>query len=210
MKTFISKYKWLQPALMFTLALLAGRMAYASRFTFLFIPWNLFLAIVPLYFSHRLSTATTPGRAAIYIALWLLFFPHAMYIVTDLFHLRQRIGIPMWYDLLILLSAAMTGVIMGFLSLREVERYLQRTIKAGYVPWVIFCAFLLCGYGIYLGRYLRWNSWDIVVQPVDLLSDIAYNIIHPLRNKECWTLTLLFGLWMHILYTYFKRLKGAL
>ena len=138
---------------------------------------------------------------------WLLFFPNAMYIITDIFHLRERPGIPEWYDLLILFSAAMSGVIVGFLSLQNVEQYLNTRIDKKYIPWVILSFFLLCGYGIYLGRYLRWNSWDIITQPVSLLTDIKQDILHPIRNDQSWMLSTLFGIWLYILYKYFKRLS---
>ncbi len=210
MKDFISKYNWLKPALLFTLTLIVCRMVYSLSVIFLFIPWNLLLAAVPLFFSYKLNTAQTEKRGYAFLALWLLFFPNAMYIMTDLFHLKQREGVPLWYDLLILFSAATTGIIMGFVSLLNVERYLQKKIPARYISWAIFGFFMLCGYGIYLGRYLRWNSWDIVAQPSGLLSDVLYDFVHPFRNRECWILTLLFGVWMHILYKYFKRIKGTI
>jgi uncharacterized membrane protein len=209
MKSFIRKYQWLKPALLFTFSLLLCRIVYSQSFVFLFIPWNIFLAIVPLYFSYQLNRIRTDKGAYAYLALWLLFFPNAMYIVTDLFHLRPRVDVPLWYDLLILLSAAITGVIIGFMSLLEVERFLQRKIPARYVPRIISGFFVLCGYGIYLGRYLRWNSWDILMQPGSLAADIVCHIIHPFRNMECWILTVLFGLWMHIMYRYFKGIKGT-
>lgn len=169
--------------------------------------WNLFLAVIPLYFSFQLSQVKTRKAGWLYLCAWLLFFPNAMYIVTDLFHLKDHPGIPKWYDLLILISAAITGVIMGFLSLFTVERYLCRIVGNRYMKLIISGCFFLCGYGVYLGRYLRWNSWDIITQPFSLFTDIAMDIIHPFRNIQCWTLSLLFGIWLYILYSYFKKFR---
>ncbi len=202
---FATKYKWLRPALLFTSGLLACRIVYSLSFDFFFILWNLFLGVVPLYCSYRLNQETRQKLAWVYLVLWLLFFPNAMYIVTDLFHLRQRGDVPLWYDLLLLFSAAVTGIVMGFCSLRQVERFLAKYVRAQYISWFTSCFFLLCGYGIYLGRYLRWNSWDVIAQPLGLAKDIMYNIIHPFKSGECWTLTLLFGVWLHIMYGFFRR-----
>lgn len=202
---FIRKYKWLLPSLLFTNVLLLARIAYAQKPTFIFIPWNLFLAILPLYFAYQLNSKQVTGaKAWALTALWLLFFPNSMYIITDLFHLRERGNVPLWYDLLILISAAIMGIIMGFASLAQVERFFKDRVPAKYMHCILLCVFMLCGYGIYIGRYLRWNSWDIIAQPFGLFSDMAYHIVHPLRNMECWLLTALFGIWMYMLYSYFR------
>ena len=218
---FYKKYSWLLPMFLFTAALLAGRMIHTRSHMFLFIPWNLFLALVPLYFSYKLHEVTGKMKAIACFIVWLLFFPNAMYIITDLFHLKKMNRIPEWYDLLILFSAAITGVIVGYLSLYNVERYIVRYIynadtktpatkrKALYLQLVVAVIFLLCGYGIYLGRYLRWNSWDIIGDPFSLAEDIAQDIFHPFRNKECWLLTSIFGIWLYLMYRFFKRLQQS-
>jgi uncharacterized membrane protein len=205
--SFYKTYKWLLPMLGFNFALIVCRVAVTFKLTLAFIPWNVFLAAVPLYFSFKLDKASKYS-GWLFLVLWLLFFPNAMYIVTDLFHLKQRAMIPLWYDLLILFSAALNGIIMGFLSLQHVEHFLRGKIPTRYIHPIILPVFILCGYGIYLGRYMRWNSWDIIADPISLMNDIRYDIIHPIRNMECWLLSLLFGVWMYLLYRYFKKLSG--
>ncbi len=217
--TFCKKYNWLLPLFLFTAALLAGRVIHTRSLMFLFIPWNLFLALVPLYFSHKLHEVAGKMKATACFIVWLLFFPNAMYIITDLFHLKQMKRVPEWYDLLILFSAAITGVIVGYLSLYNVERYVVRYMhtanaetqtwkrKEIYVQLLVAAILLLCGYGIYLGRYLRWNSWDIIGDPFSLAEDIAQDIFHPFRNKECWLLTSIFGIWLYLMYRFFTRLR---
>jgi len=204
---FYRTYKWLMPLFLFTGCLLAGRVVHTRSMGLLFIPWNLFLALIPLYFSHRLGQTARPLKAWLFFGAWLVFLPNAMYIITDLFHLKKMRQIPEWYDLLILFSAAITGVIIGYLSLHNAERFLKRHIKPVAVHAVLISIFLLCGYGIYLGRYLRWNSWDIIADPFSLLDDVKDDVFHPFHNRECWLLTLLFGVWLYILYHYFKKLK---
>ena len=192
---------------LFTGCLLIGRVIHSHSLEMIFIPWNLFLAILPLYFSYRLEIDSNKMVTTFCFIAWLVFFPNAMYIITDLFHLKKMHRIPEWYDLLLLFSAAITGTIIGYLSLHNVERFLARYIKAGYVQVILVCFFLLCGYGIYLGRYLRWNSWDIIADPFSLLDDVKDDIFHPFHNRGCWLLTLLFGVWLQILYSYFKKLR---
>jgi len=168
--------------LLFTGALIIVRVIHTSYHTFLFIPWNLFLALVPLYFSFRLLKTDSRRMAWVYMAAWLLFFPNSMYIITDLFHLANRKSMPQWYDLLILFSAAIEGIVIGFLSLIDVEKFLRLHIGKRFIPLALLFVFLISGYGIYLGRYLRWNSWDIITEPADLFLDIARDIVHPFRN----------------------------
>ena len=206
---FKQKYKWLLPMFVFIGLLLIGRVIRTGTVTFLFIPWNLLLAGVPLYFSYKLIQSTDRKMAVTLFLVWLLFFPNSMYIITDLFHLQERPFIPLWYDLIILFSSAMLGIILGYLSVVNVEVYIRRHIKSRNIPIALLSFFLLCGYGIYLGRYLRWNSWDIVTQPFSILTDMIQDVIHPFRNKECWLLTSLFGTWLHIMYWYVKKLRAG-
>ena len=207
---FIKQYKWLIPLISFTASLLLVRVAYTRSLTFAFVPWNLLLAVLPLYFSYQVNNKHGKTVKLILFCLWLLFFPNAMYIITDLFHLHERQEIPQWYDLLILFSAALNGVIMGMASLHGIEVLLLKAIKIKYVPVIIFLLFLLCGYGIYLGRYLRLNSWDIITRPFLLLSDIRQDVIHPFRYSQSWMVSILFATWLCILYKYFKKLGTQL
>ncbi len=204
---FRKQYQWLMPMIIFIGALLIGRMVRTGSVMFLFIPWNLILAVVPLYISYHLVKTNSRIGAGVLMLLWLLFFPNAMYIITDLFHLVKREHVPLWYDLILLFSSAILGAIMGFLSVINVEQYLRRFINHRSIPWVILSFFLLCGYGVYLGRYLRWNSWDVIADPVSLMGDMLQDIIHPFRNKQCWMLTLFFGVWLQIMYRYFKKVR---
>jgi len=205
--TFIRTYKWLLPLLLFTGTLLAGRIIDTHSLGLVFIVWNLFLGILPLWFSHWLDSGGNKLKAWLLFAAWLVFFPNSMYIITDLFHLQKLHKIPEWYDLLLLFSAAITGAIIGYLSLFNVERFLYRQLKKPLVEVILISIFLLCGYGIYLGRYLRWNSWDILSDPFSLLDDVKEDVFHPFHNRGCWLLTLLFGVWMYLVYRYFKRLN---
>ncbi len=144
--------------------------------TFLFLVWNLFLAWIPYGIALFLEGSYRYFQSRWIIGLmlisWLLFFPNAPYILTDLLHLRSRAPIPYWYDLMLLISFAWTGLLLGFLSLYEVQVFFRRRFN-NWVSWsVSFSAIVLCAFGIYLGRFLRWNSWDILTNPQGLFQDI--------------------------------------
>ncbi len=160
-------------------ALLVGRYATTGEWVFLWMVWNLFLA-------------------------WLLFLPNAPYMVTDLLHLRPRAGVPLWYDALLLFTFAWAGCVLGFASLsvvhRRVEAWLGRA--AGWA--VVGGVGLLSGFGIYLGRFLRWNSWDVLTRPGALAEDVLVRVLRPADHPRTWAITLLFALFMWCAYAVFR------
>lgn len=205
----MKKYNWILPPIVFSMVLVFSRVIYSGTFMYLFLVWNLFLALLPVYFSLKAREAKQSFKLLVYSCAWLLFFPNSMYIVTDLFHLSHRPPVQLWYDLLLLFSTAVNGVVLGFLSLSNMEEVFSKYRVGVHRRIIVFCLMLLCGYGIYLGRFERWNSWDLIFQPYWLLYDIASDIIHPYRNKDVWALTLLFGTWMYLLYIYALKFKDA-
>ena len=156
--------------------------------TFFFLIWNLFLAWIPYWISLTLDSfykwSESKTLIGILLFAWLLFFPNAPYIITDLLHLRNRAPIPHWYDLMLFLSFAWTGLILGLISLYEVHRFLNQHVSK-FVSWCcIVFAIGLSGLGVYIGRVLRWNSWDILTTPMDLFHDLFYIIINPSAFPE--------------------------
>lgn len=199
------KYNWLMPSLLFTLSLISIRVFKTQSIMFTFLAWNLFLGMLPLYFSLRCRHASSRSTMIAWLAVWLLFFPNSIYIVTDLFHLQERDEMPLWYDLVLLSSAAVNGIVYGMLSLHNIERKLRHYTSRAKVDTIIFTALFLCGYGIYLGRYMRWNSWDIITSPLSLMQDVCYHVLHPVRNHSIWLLSGVFGVWMYLLYNLVRK-----
>jgi len=156
---------------------------YRGSQTFLFLNWNLFLAWIPYLIAISLPFFYKNNFPKIIIAglivSWLLFFPNAPYILTDLLHLRKRSGIPLWYDMMLFSSFAWTGLILGYLSLLEVQSFLGQFFSKKIIHVLSVSSLLLCGFGIYLGRFQRWNSWDIVTNPTSLFVDIFNLITQP-------------------------------
>ncbi len=179
-----------------SIALFGVRVLYSGNTTFFFLNWNLFLAWIPLLAAAAAwalqAEADRPRlRVTPLLALWLLFLPNAPYILTDLIHLAPRNNVPLWYDLLLLLSYAWNGLILGFVSLWIVQGLLQRWFGPA-VGWAgAAAAIFLAAFGIYLGRFLRWNSWDILTQPVDMARRILSAATNPAAHKEAVVITLL-------------------
>lgn len=180
--------------------LLAGRILATGHLFYAFLAWNLFLAFIPLFLARCLGPLRPGLPALLLLAAWLLFFPNAPYLVTDLLHLRARPGVPQWFDLLLLLSFAMVALFAGFESLRAVHRWIDERFSPR-TGWIAAVGFLfLSGYGVYLGRFQRWNSWDLLHHPAALLHDVAGPALDPLAHPRAWAFSLGFGVLLCTLY----------
>jgi uncharacterized membrane protein len=159
-------------------ALVTARIAWTGRITYGFLAWNLFLAWLPLVFAllarEHYRDGEKPGWRLIgFSAAWLLFFPNAPYIFTDLTHLTSRYFPHFWVDLAVILSCAFTGLVLGFVSLYLMHSVVTRMLGRA-AGWLFVAgAAGLCSFGIYLGRFLRFNSWDVVAKPAKLVESIG-------------------------------------
>lgn len=195
---------WLAASMFISLGLIAIRAEVSGMYHFRFLVWNLFLAFIPYVASLFLSYYTATKRNLLVIAagvsLWLLFFPNAPYIITDLFHLRPRAGIPYWYDLLLIVSCAWTGLMLGFVSLAEIQSIISSTFNKIAGWGFVVTSLLLCGFGIYLGRFERWNSWDIVTNPTGLAKNIIRPVLDPFGHPKVWMVTIAFAAFLMVGY----------
>jgi uncharacterized membrane protein len=174
--------------------------------------WNLFLAWAPYLCSlwvaylHRRHQGQW-WRLLIPSALWLIFFPNAPYIITDLWHLRERPPIPMWYDIGFFVSFAWTGCLLGIASLRAMQCVVQ-SFLGRVMSWLFAIGVLgLSGFGIYLGRFLGWNSWDLIVNPGAVLSDMAAWLLHPRTHLQAYVFALLFAAILFVFYLTFTSVQ---
>jgi uncharacterized membrane protein len=195
----------------FTIALLAVRIKYTKDYVYTFYIWNTFLAIVPFLCSRKLIGQTRVGlKSILLVGGWLLFFPNAPYLVTDLFHFSVRSGTPAWFDMILVTSASWNGLALGIISLLQVEKFLSGHFREKRVRIISYLFILLCGYGIYLGRYLRFNSWDIVTHPIPLFSSIYHSILHPVQHTSTWAFTVIFSCMLGIIYAMVKQMQESL
>ena len=191
--------------LAFTLFLLAVRIIVAGELVYVFLAWNLFLAWLPFAISQKLIRVNNRWKIFFLTATWLLFLPNAPYIITDLLHLKHRPPVPYWFDVLLLFSAALNGLLLGLLSLLMVEKFLTDRYGNRISGLIILCSFFLCAFGIYMGRYLRWNSWDIITNPGEIAGDILVRVFNPFDHISTWSVTVLFGSFFYVLYYSIKN-----
>jgi uncharacterized membrane protein len=174
--------------------------------------WNLFLAWIPYLFAIKAAALyhLFPRQWWLLIlpgGIWLVFFPNAPYIVTDFFHLSDHPNIPLWYDILMLTTFAWTGVFLAIASLRTMQA-LVKIYFGLFISWFfVAVALSLGGLGIYLGRFERWNSWDLLSHPKSILKDIAVQVIDPWSNLGFFGFTLLFTFFLFICYIMFVSIK---
>jgi len=145
--------------------------------------------------------------------VWLLFIPNTFYILTDLYHLTDHgrtSRIPEWYDLVLILSFAWNGLLLGVLSVRHMEKLFmpRASVPAGWL--FVYPIMMLNSLGVYTGRYLRYNSWDIISDPFELLADILDMIIHPFRNHPVWIMIFCFSILLTLIYRMFRGSSKAL
>lgn len=178
---------------------------------FLFLNWNLLLAVIPYLISRQLRKrrhSISPFIYAGLLAVWLLFFPNAPYILTDLFHLKKAAGMPLWYDLILLLSYAWIGLLFGLMSLQDIEYLSEERFGAVKSRYLLVVLMFLASFGVYVGRFLRWNSWDIIRSPKGLLHDLAIRFLYPFEHPSTWGMTLLLGCLLNMVYFSLKYLRS--
>lgn len=195
----------------FCLLLSVLRVYLSGSFYFIFLIWNLFLAAVP-YIITILISEQSKSRFQLFkiigvSILWLLFFPNAPYILTDLFHLRLITDFPKWFDLILIISYAWTGLLFGFLSLLKIEDLYRNYLTSRQIGSLSTLILFVASFGIYLGRYLRWNSWDILNNPQGLLFDISDRFFNPFEHPRTWGMTILFGVLLNMIYWTIKLLR---
>ena len=181
------------------------RMLWTRDTNYGFLLWNLFLAWMPLLFAMAVSRRYRKGERigwSLYslAALWLLFFPNAPYIFTDLIHLTTWFKNRYWIDMSLILLFAFTGFLLGFMSLYLMQRVVADRFGK-FASWLfIMVSTGLGGFGIYLGRVRRWNSWDVVVDPLGIVRDVAHWFTHPMANKTWIGFTALFATFLFLGY----------
>lgn len=192
--------------LLFCLLLIAGRGYLTGHISFLFLVWNLFLAWLPLFFIRCIKAGTSVTLKRILISLSVLFLPNAPYIITDLFHLKENAIVPMWYDLILILSFSVLGIICFFITL---ELILTQTAKIfPRLKFVKEILFISTGYGIYLGRYLRFNSWEVVSDPFSLAKGMFESVFNYGHLKETAAITITFSVFLYLIFEIYLSFKN--
>jgi uncharacterized membrane protein len=189
-------------------AFIVFRIFYSGTYNYLNLLWNLFLAWLPYIFSALAFSAYQINSNRWWLILllgifWLIFFPNAPYIVTDFYYLDSRPPIPLWFDISLIAIFAFTGCFLAIASLRSIHIIIERFL--GKIIGWIFALFSLglASLGVYLGRFGRYNSWDILFKPKPVLKEILVNLLNPLDNLGFIGFTLMFTSILLVFYLMF-------
>ena len=195
----------------FICALIGCRIIYTNSWTHIFLIWNIFLAWIPYATSNYFKryVIKQKWKQLFLFFSWLLFFPNALYIITDLIHLQESGSAPVWFDAILLFTASFIGLLMAFTSLHNAEKYLltifKKKLPVFTMPLIIFVA----SFGVYLGRFERWNSWDVIHNPVALGGNIIMAVIFPQDHFRTWFVTILLSILFYLIYAFSKILPQA-
>ncbi len=200
-------YFYLLCSMAFSVLLSTYRYSMSGRKTYLFLFWNLILAFIPFLVSEWMLRINFERKKVLFwsmLGIWLLFFPNSPYILTDLFHLKPKVGAPFWYDLMLLLSYSFNGFFLGFLSLLSIEKMIEELYSKTWSKIITFTSLIACSVGVYVGRYLRWNSWDIFTKPSTLLQELQDQDFYPIQDSELLSFTFVFSIFLILNYFILK------
>lgn len=175
---------------------LAGALSNHS-FMFSYLVWNLFLAWIPLGLAlwlHKVLKRKlwSSWEALLITILWLGFLPNSFYMISDFIHVQDVARVDVLYDVVTLSSFIFNGVVLGFLSLYNVHYELLNRVRRRTAHIIVAAVILACSFAIYVGRDLRWNTWDVLVNPGGILIDVSDRLLHPLIYSQTYTTTAVF------------------
>jgi uncharacterized membrane protein len=197
----------------FVIAMVAVRVSYSGNSFYESLVWNLLLAWIPFGFAIYVYDGQRRGvgRLKLWAAgtIWLVFFPNAPYIVTDLKWLRTWTGAPIWYDVVLVATAAWCGLLLGFISLYLMQSVVQRALGSVRAWLFVLATLAVSSYGIYLGRFQRWNSWDVFTRPSLLAHKVWPHFSHPDQHPKTVAVTALFTAFLAMTYLVFYSFAQA-
>jgi uncharacterized membrane protein len=200
------------PLLIIAVTLNILRVVIWGKMSFVFILWNMFLAFIPFVISYFLLLFSKKDQSKktmfiIGIFLWLLFIPNAPYIITDFVHLGVVRGVPILFDICLLFSSASVGLILGFNSIFHIEQIIKMKFSKRKTSIIIGIIILMISFGVYLGRFLRFNSWDVFVNHTSLIKNIWSIFAQSASHIEVYLYTLLFFFFLSLAYKAWKYSK---
>lgn len=206
----IARSRWLMAialglATIGCVAMLVLRAGLTGQLEMRSLVWNLFLAVIPFPVAWGVDALGRNRRVngwllALPTMVWLVFFPNSPYLVTDLIHLRPTPNVPLWYDSLVFFAFSATGLLLGLTSLYLVQSTVARRLGRTWGAAVALLAIAMGSYGIYLGRVERWNSWDVLTNPRELLRSIRNQVESPLSNRSAIIITVGFAVFLTAVY----------
>lgn len=185
---------------LYCLALSLFRAKMTHSIYLFFLIWNSFLAVIPYVITSflKLNHEDKPLKSISYLVLvgWLLLLPNSFYIITDLVHIVRTDGRLFWLDMILVSSYSVLGFAAGIKSIYQFELLIKKKYSIQKATFLIPIICLLCGIGIYLGRILRFNSWDVIMSPINLFFTVLNQVI----TIEAFQFSLLFGTFIYFIY----------
>ena len=188
------------------------RVIWSDSTYFIYLLWNIFLAFLPFLLSiillwYKTNKKIKTGVLVFGLIVWLFLFPNAPYLVTDFIHLGVKSIVPLWYDALLIFSSAWLGMLLALYSLSNIEQLFLTRYSKRVASFLIMISILISSFGIYIGRFLRWNTWDIVIQPKHIIHDVSVILLHPFHYIEAYAFTLSFFVFIYVSYSSWKSTK---
>lgn len=171
------------------------RLVLAENDAYVWLNWNLFLALVPVLLAYTVIVSKHRMVAVVAILAWIGFLPNAPYLITDFIHLAD-VGPRdlLWYDAIMMFVYSLIGVLAYLVSLRIIMQRFRWPLYMSLVTGI------LTGFGIYLGRYIRFNTWHVLTQPLDIVRVIREIIMYPSQHAPVLTMTLSFAIFLTVIY----------
>jgi len=185
--------------------MVTARVAWTANYRYIALVWNLLLAWIPLVLALLAEEKFQAGagrdwRFGGLAAVWLLFFPNAPYIFTDLIHLNGYFAAHFWVDLTLILCCALTGFVSGFVSLFLMQGMVRKTFGSP-ASWLFIAGVaVLSSFGVCLGRFMRFNSWDVLFKPMTLCHHLGGWIADPFAQKFSLAFAAIFAAFTFIAY----------
>jgi len=185
------------------------RIVLFGSFSFSYMIWNIALAFVPFLISSILLIYTTKENIIkpffiIGFILWFFFLPNAPYVITDFIHLGRVHAVPVMYDIFLLFASGFVSLIMGLYSLSHMEKILLLKFSNKVTNIIIFFTIFFTSFGIYLGRYLRFNSWDLFISQNSLFTSVWRIFTQSGGYTNVYSYTLLFFIFIYVSYLSFR------
>lgn len=162
-----------------------------------YLLWNLGLAWVPLllvlWLQKTLRTALWSSWLPLLVTLlWLSFLPNSFYMITDFIHLNEGVRSNILFDVAMFMSFSLNGVILGYLSVYIVHMELLKRLGRRTSGALIGGVLLLASFAIYIGRDLRWNTWDVLLNPSSVIFDVSDRLLNPGEHPQVVATTVSF------------------
>ena len=179
---------------------------------FLYILWNIFLAFIPFFISSFLLSRTSKDTILrpLFVAgfiVWFIFLPNAPYVITDFIHLGRIHSVPVMYDAFLLFASAWVSLFFGLTSLVQMKKMLTLKFPQKITDIIILITILFTSFGVYLGRYLRFNSWDLFISHNSIITSVWKIFAQSNNYANVYGYTALFFVFIYTAYKAFDLEK---